>query len=92
MVKSRELRCISTLTYARDTLKRIFQPLITDILRLVDDQVNLVTVKRMTENHPKAKEIKVGEPNRDATLQLILGIGNLSGRRVRVERVSKAVP
>ncbi|MCJ1377667.1 hypothetical protein MMC17_000763 [Xylographa soralifera] len=30
----------------------------TDILRLVDDQVNLVTVKRMTENHPKAKEIK----------------------------------
>ncbi|MCJ1283392.1 hypothetical protein MMC26_002720 [Xylographa opegraphella] len=41
-----------------DALKRIFQPLITDILRLVDDQVNLVTVKRMTENHPKAKEIK----------------------------------
>lgn len=39
----------------------------TDIQRLVDDQVNLVKVKRMSEGHPKAKEIKVyhdfeGEP------------------------------
>ena len=30
----------------------------TDILRLVDDQINLVKVKRMAEHHPKANEIK----------------------------------
>ena len=43
----------------RDVLRRIFNPLITDIQRLVDDQVNLVKVKRLSENHPKAQEIKV---------------------------------
>ncbi|MCJ1301655.1 hypothetical protein MMC08_004456, partial [Hypocenomyce scalaris] len=41
-----------------DNVKGIFQPLMTDIQRLVDDQVNLVKVKRMSESHPKAKEIK----------------------------------
>lgn len=40
-------------------MKGIFQPLMTDIQRLVDDQVNLVKVKRMSEGHPKAKDIKV---------------------------------
>ena len=43
----------------RNDVKAIFDPLITDIERLVDDQVNLVTVKRMHEKHPKANEIKV---------------------------------
>ncbi|KAM0151655.1 hypothetical protein ACHAPG_008112 [Botrytis cinerea] len=41
-----------------DDLKKIFDPLITDIERLVDEQVNLVKVKRMSEDHPKATEIK----------------------------------
>lgn len=42
-----------------DDVKRVFQPLITDIQRLVEDQVNLVKVKRLSERHPKANEIKV---------------------------------
>ncbi|TGO59388.1 hypothetical protein BCON_0045g00300 [Botryotinia convoluta] len=41
-----------------DDLKKIFDPLITDIERLIDEQVNLVKVKRMSEDHPKATEIK----------------------------------
>ena len=40
-------------------MKKIFQPLITDIERMVEDQVNLVKVKRLTEGHAKANEIKV---------------------------------
>lgn len=40
-------------------MKKIFQPLITDIERMVEDQVNLVRVKRLNEGHPKANEIKV---------------------------------
>lgn len=40
-------------------VKKIFQPLITDIERMVEDQVNLVRVKRLNEGHPKANEIKV---------------------------------
>ncbi|KAB8304154.1 hypothetical protein EYC80_003573 [Monilinia laxa] len=41
-----------------DDVKKIFDSLITDIERLVDEQVNLVRVKRMSEDHPKAKEMK----------------------------------
>ncbi|TGO25935.1 hypothetical protein BPAE_0069g00070 [Botrytis paeoniae] len=41
-----------------DNLKKIFDPLIMDIERLIDEQVNLVKVKRMSEDHPKATEIK----------------------------------
>ncbi|TVY90525.1 Heat shock 70 kDa protein 12B, partial [Lachnellula willkommii] len=40
-------------------VKSIFEPLINDIERLVDDQVNLVKVKRLSDNHPKADEIKM---------------------------------
>ena len=43
-------------------VKKIFDPLINDIERLVDEQVNLVKVKRMSDGHPKAKEIKVSWP------------------------------
>lgn len=43
----------------RGDVKKIFQPLITDIERMVMDQVNLVMVKRLSEGHPKANEIKV---------------------------------
>lgn len=49
----------------RDDVKAIFDPLITDIERLVDDQVNLVKVKRMQESHPKANEIKVNFSSSD---------------------------
>ncbi|KAL8946546.1 MAG: hypothetical protein Q9222_007073 [Ikaeria aurantiellina] len=42
-----------------DDVKKIFQPLITDIERMVEDQVNLVRVKRLNEGHPKANDIKV---------------------------------
>jgi len=41
-----------------DVLKGIFAPLITNIQSLVDEQVNLVKIKRMSEGHAKAKEIK----------------------------------
>lgn len=43
----------------RDCLRRIFQPLITDIQRLVDEQINLVLIKRMLEGHKDASNIKV---------------------------------
>ncbi|PVH80873.1 putative heat shock 70 kDa protein 12A [Cadophora sp. DSE1049] len=39
-------------------LKAIFDPLIVDIERLVDEQVNLVKVKRLSDGHLKANEIK----------------------------------
>ncbi|KAL8693889.1 MAG: hypothetical protein Q9218_001354 [Villophora microphyllina] len=41
-----------------DDVKKIFQPLITDIERMVEDQANLVLVKRLSEGHPKGNEIK----------------------------------
>ncbi|TVY38304.1 Heat shock 70 kDa protein 12B [Lachnellula occidentalis] len=41
-----------------DDVKAIFDPLIADIQRLVEEQVNLVKVKRLSESHPKATEIK----------------------------------
>jgi len=44
-------------------LKEIFDPLIDDIKRLVDEQVNLVQKKRISESHPKAGEIKVSLEN-----------------------------
>ncbi|KAL8856127.1 MAG: hypothetical protein Q9178_007252 [Gyalolechia marmorata] len=40
-------------------VKNIFQPMIRDIERMVQDQVNLVTVKRLKERHPKANKIKL---------------------------------
>lgn len=49
----------TTLSPPRDVLKKIFQPLVTDIQRLVHDQVNLIKVKRLSEGHPKATDIKV---------------------------------
>ena len=49
------------LTQSRDDVKTIFDPLIIDIERLVADQVNLVTVKRMSEGHSKEDQVKVIE-------------------------------
>ena len=42
-----------------EDIKKIFQPLVTDIQRLVEEQINLVKVKRLSEQHAKASEIKV---------------------------------
>ncbi|KAI9053981.1 hypothetical protein LZ554_002925 [Drepanopeziza brunnea f. sp. 'monogermtubi'] len=39
-------------------VKDIFDPLISDIQRLVEEQVSLVTMKRLSEHHPKAEDIK----------------------------------
>ena len=78
----------------RDTLKRIFQPLITDIQRLVDDQVNLVKVKRMTDGHAKAKEIKVPIlPSHKSELSSNLSrpSGHFPRGRLRLQRVPQAM-
>ncbi|KAL8715423.1 MAG: hypothetical protein Q9220_000757 [cf. Caloplaca sp. 1 TL-2023] len=48
-----------------DDVKKIFQPLITDIERMVEDQVNLVRVKRLNEKHPKANDIKVTDSSKE---------------------------
>ena len=50
---------VKLISFSRDDVKKIFDPLINDIERLVEEQVNLVTVKRMSEGHPKATEVKV---------------------------------
>ncbi len=47
------------LTRSRKDVKAIFDPLVNDIERLVDDQINLFLVNRLSEGHPKAEEIKV---------------------------------
>jgi hypothetical protein len=52
-------RLMSQLTLCSADLEAIFNPLITDIEKLVDDQVNLVMSKRKSEEHPRAAEIKV---------------------------------
>jgi hypothetical protein len=82
------------LTLYRADVQAIFDPIIIDIERLVDDQVNLVKVKRMSGNHPKADEIKVG-----ALLHLWLNhltishnIGHLSGWWVRIEPIPQVSP
>jgi molecular chaperone DnaK (HSP70) len=41
-----------------DVVERIFSPLIEDIGRMVDDQVNLVQKKRLAESHLKGAEVK----------------------------------
>lgn len=46
---------------SRTDVMSIFDPLIKDIQRLVEEQVNLVTVKRLSEGHPKGDQIKVCE-------------------------------
>ncbi|KAL2066732.1 hypothetical protein VTL71DRAFT_2804 [Oculimacula yallundae] len=41
-----------------DDVKTIFDPLIRDIEKLVAEQVQLVTIKRLNDGHPKATQIK----------------------------------
>ncbi|KIX02411.1 uncharacterized protein Z518_08352 [Rhinocladiella mackenziei CBS 650.93] len=41
-----------------DVVETIFSPLIEDIGRMVDDQVNLVQKKRLVQNHSKGAEVK----------------------------------
>ena len=82
------------LNRVRDTLKRIFQPLVTDIQRLVDDQVNLVKVKRMTDGHAKAKDIKVPillSLRSKLSSNLTRFPGHFPSRRLRLQRIPQAV-
>ncbi|RAL62854.1 hypothetical protein DID88_004695 [Monilinia fructigena] len=69
----------STWNMKGDDVKAIFDPLITDIERLVDDQVNLVKVKRMQESHPKANEIKA--------IFLVGGFGASEYLKTRLEEI-----
>jgi phenylalanyl-tRNA synthetase beta subunit len=43
----------------REMLHNIFQPLVTDIQKLVGEQVQKVQIKRLKERHPKTAIIKV---------------------------------
>jgi hypothetical protein len=75
-------------------MMQIFAPLIKDILRLVDDQVKTVIVKRMDEHHSKAKDIKVCGTCLTLWNQSLLRLsleGYLLGRWIRFERVSEEV-
>jgi hypothetical protein len=45
----------------RDQLYEIFEPIIFDIDRLVSDQITQVRLKRLSDQHPKAKEIAVSD-------------------------------
>lgn len=48
----------STWELKSDVVEGIFSPLIEDIGRMVDDQVNLVQKKRLAEGHRKGAEVK----------------------------------
>lgn len=48
----------STWELKSDVVGRIFDPLIEDIGRIVDEQVNLVQKKRLSEGHIKGEEVK----------------------------------
>ncbi|KAH7370903.1 Hsp70 family protein-like protein [Rhexocercosporidium sp. MPI-PUGE-AT-0058] len=45
-------------TMEGNDVRAIFNPLITDIERMVAEQVQLLTIKRMSEGHPKAEIVK----------------------------------
>lgn len=45
-------------TFFSNDLYQIFAPLITDITKLVEAQVEAIKVKRLKENHPKGDEVK----------------------------------
>jgi hypothetical protein len=77
------------LTQDRDDVKSIFDPLINDIERMVEEQVNLVTLKRMSEGHPKADQIKVCSPLLLIDDAFSDVIGDFSRGRIRIERVSQ---
>ncbi|TGO63683.1 hypothetical protein BCON_0011g00230 [Botryotinia convoluta] len=62
-----------------DDVKVIFDPLISDIERLVSEQVNLVRVKRMQERHAKENEIKA--------IFLVGGFGASEYLKIRLEKI-----
>ncbi|TVY30987.1 Heat shock 70 kDa protein [Lachnellula hyalina] len=66
-----------------DDAKKIFDPLINDIERLVEEQVNLVTVKRMSEGHPKATEVKA--------IFLVGGFGSSEYLKARLQGLHKNI-
>jgi hypothetical protein len=60
--------------FHRKDVKAIFDPLIIDIERLVDEQVNGVIKKRLQEGHSKADDIKASADNRDKQYSLTHGV------------------
>ncbi|KAF4627027.1 hypothetical protein G7Y89_g11126 [Cudoniella acicularis] len=67
----------ATQQFDRDDVKAIFNPLINDIERLVEEQVNLVTIKRMSERHLKADQMKA--------IFLVGGFGSSEYLKCRLE-------
>lgn len=49
---------VIVLTVKREDVKDIFEPLIVDIERLVEEQVNLVKIKKMSESQSEATPVK----------------------------------
>jgi hypothetical protein len=64
----------------------IFEPIIAAVEALVAEQVNRVKVKRMSENHPMGKEIKVGTSSEEGgnyvlrPINTVIPAGHLFGR------------
>lgn len=70
-----------------DDVKEIFDPLIDDIKRLVDQQVNLVQKKRISESHSKADEIKVSLEEQPTYQCISHHVGNFSSWGFWIKRV-----
>ena len=45
----------------RETLYKIFEPIIIDIERLVSEQISQARIKRYVENHSKGQKITVSK-------------------------------
>ena len=69
-----------------------------EIQKLVDEQVNLVKIKRMTEDHAKAKEIKVKAQSFGEVLMLtifsqaIFLVGGFGSSSYLKDRLQKSHP
>ena len=68
----------STWKMKNETVHDIFRPLIDDIGRMVDDQVNLVVKKRLAEKHSKGAEVKA--------IILVGGFGSSEFLKLSIQR------
>jgi hypothetical protein len=66
-----------------DAVGQIFEPLITQIIQLVAEQVSNVRIKRMSDNHPKGKEIKA--------IFLVGGFGSSQYLKKRLENANSDI-
>ncbi|KAL5326241.1 hypothetical protein ACEPPN_007379 [Leptodophora sp. 'Broadleaf-Isolate-01'] len=72
-------------------VKKIFDPLITDIQRLVNEQVNLVTVKRLSGAHPNVEQIKACPFNCELVQKLTNGRQSSSSVDLVLANISRVV-